>query len=216
MKLYVDPIATSCRTLLALIDDQKLPVEVHTLSLANGDNRTPAFLAMQPSGKVPVLVDDEFVLTESLAIARYLLSGMACDLYPTQDRARARVDEFIDWISTGLAPAFLMNLVYPTFVPQLRFEEPAVNDAVAARARSTTHSALTEFDRRLEAGGPFATGETLTLADYVAAAILIWAPVVEISFDAYPHVARWRDGMRVVEAWLPREVALERRLAAGA
>lgn len=213
MILYVDPLATSCRLILALVEHQGLSVDVRELSLANGDQRRPEHLAINPSGKVPVLIDGDFVLTESLAIARYLLAERDCDLYPSQPRQRARVDELLDWVSSGLAPHLLMGLVYPKLFAHVRFNIPAVDDAVARRALEITGKALQEVDQRLEESRAYLLGDTLTLADFALGAALIWAPVVPLSLDKYPHLAKWRSRMRALPAWRSREAVVEAFLA---
>lgn len=216
MKLYADPVATSCRLLLAVLEHQALPVDVELISLASGDHRKPEFLAINPTGKAPVLIDGDFILTESLAITRYLLAARDCELYPKDARRRARVDELVDWVSTALAPAFLMNLVYPRLFPILRYDDPVVDAAVAARAIQVTHAALKDLDQRLERSGAFILGDVMTLADFAAAATLMWAPVAELSFEAWPNVAAWRSRMRVVPAWQAREAVLDAQLSAAA
>jgi glutathione S-transferase len=216
MKLYVDPLATSCRLILALVEHEGLSPDIHLVSLAAGENRTEAFLAIQPSGKVPVLCDGDFVLTESLAIARYLLRGGYSALYPSDSQARARVDEFVDWVSTSLSPAFLVNWVYPTLMPKFRFEETNVNEAVSARARQTTLGSLAVLEQQLERSGPFVLGTKMTLGDLAASAVLCWAPVVALDLADFPHVEKWRAAMRSVPAWRSQEQVLETYLAAAA
>ena len=64
-----------------------------------GDTRTPEYLAMNPVGKVPVLRDGDFTLTESVAMFRYLAreKEVADHWYPAHSRAQARVDEYLEW-----------------------------------------------------------------------------------------------------------------------
>ena len=60
-----------------------------------GETRTPAFLAKNPNGRVPVLEDGDLILWESTAIIRYLAAGSA--LAPTERRAAAEIDRWIAW-----------------------------------------------------------------------------------------------------------------------
>ena len=73
MKLYEFAPTRSIRARWTL---QELGVdfEAVTVNLMAGEHRTPEFLAINPAGKLPVLVDDDLVLTESVAIAVYLAS----------------------------------------------------------------------------------------------------------------------------------------------
>lgn len=213
MLLYVDPITTTCRLLLALVKDQNLPVEMRPVSIMAGENRSPEHAAINPTGKLPFLVDDDFVLTESLAIARYLLAGRDCDLYPSSARARARVDELLDWVTSTFNPAFLTGLVYPRLFAQMGNGDPVLEDALRARALTDTDAALGKINHRLADSGAFLLGETVTLADFAFAASVIWAPVISYSLAPYPAVAAWRERIRDLEAWRPCEAALEAMIA---
>jgi len=67
--------------------------------LSFGRNKEPEFLSMNPNGRVPTLVEDDFVLWESNTILRYLVQkhGANDELYPSELRRRAAVDKWLDW-----------------------------------------------------------------------------------------------------------------------
>ena len=84
------------------------------VDLDKGENKTPAFLAINPHGKVPVLVDGDFALPESNAILWYVAdahpaSGLAprLDGTPAALQARARVAQFVDFAQTTLYAAYV-------------------------------------------------------------------------------------------------------------
>ena len=64
-----------------------------------GRNGDPEYLAMNPNGRVPTLVDGDFVLWESNSIMRYLVLayGQGSPLYPARPKLRASVDRWLDW-----------------------------------------------------------------------------------------------------------------------
>ena len=62
----------------------------------------PAFIALNPNALVPILIDGDFVLWESNSIIRYLANQYGSWLYPASPRARARVDQWMDWQATDL------------------------------------------------------------------------------------------------------------------
>lgn len=210
MILYVDPMSTSCRLLLAVVEDQALLVEIRELSLASGEQRRPEHRAVNPSGRLPALIDGDLVLTESLAIIRYLLSGRDSVIYPEDPRRRARIDECLDWVATALSPALLTGLVYPKLFAHFRFNQTSLDDAVTERALVSTQAALTEVERRLRTAGPYVLGDHLTLADLALMAALIWTPVVPLCLERYPGIAGWRAVMREHRAWGPWETSVER------
>lgn len=72
-----------------------------------GRNTEPDYLAMNPTGRVPTLVDGDFVLWESNAIIRYLAMqyGPTSKLYPAEPKVRASADRWLDWSLSTLQPA---------------------------------------------------------------------------------------------------------------
>jgi len=74
-----------------LLQELKVPFEGIKLQLFKGEHKTPEFLKINPYGRVPVLVDDDLVLSESIAICLYLADKYADkELIPTPGTPRAR------------------------------------------------------------------------------------------------------------------------------
>ncbi|AOJ05900.1 glutathione S-transferase family protein [Burkholderia mayonis] len=123
--------------------------------------QTPEFLALNPNGLVPVLVDGNFVLWESNAIVRYLANQHGgAHLYPAEPHARARVDQWLDWQTAALNRAWSY-----AFLALVR-NEPSHRDPAEIRASReswTRHMAI--LNARLEATGAFVAGSGYTLAD---------------------------------------------------
>ena len=59
MKLYAPPLSTAAYKVLAVVHELALPVTLAPLDLMKGEHKSPAFLAKNPNGKVPVLEDDD-------------------------------------------------------------------------------------------------------------------------------------------------------------
>ncbi|MFY0574068.1 glutathione S-transferase family protein [Cystobacter fuscus] len=72
MKLYAPPLSTAAYKVLAVVHELGLPVTLVSLDMMSGEHKSPAFLAKNPNGKVPVLEDDDgFCVWESNAILCY-------------------------------------------------------------------------------------------------------------------------------------------------
>jgi glutathione S-transferase len=80
---------------MMLVKSMNLDIEIITLNLGAGDQNKPEFLKLNPRHQVPVLVDDDFVLTESRAILSYLVNKYQPgeSLYPSDPKQRAVVDQ---------------------------------------------------------------------------------------------------------------------------
>lgn len=145
-------------------DELSIPFERIDAGMQFGHVDTPAYRAMNPNGRVPTLVDGEFILWESNAIIRYLAlkdkeygSGT---LYPTGAAPRARMERWLDWTLSVLQPAE-RNL----FWGMIR-TRPEDRDMAAIRtATAASAAAWRVLDAHLAHGHRFVEGEDFTLAD---------------------------------------------------
>lgn len=148
----------------------------------------PGYLAMNPNGLIPVLVDGDFVLWESNSICRYLAAKAgATGLLPADPQARARVEQWMDWQAGELNNSWRI-----AFMGLVR-GQPHAPEAIAASVASwNRHMAM--LDAQLARTGAYVTGEGFTLADVVLGlAAQRWknAPIEHVELPA-------------VEAWLQR------------
>jgi glutathione S-transferase len=148
-----------------------------------GVNDTPAYLAMNPNGLVPVIDDGGFVLYESNAIVRYLARDAG--IFPAGARERADVDRWMEWQSTGFTPA-----MGPAFMQLVRTAADKRDASLveASRAKSEKHAAVLDAhlaDRRYIAGDRF------TVADIVnGCAAHRWLHL-PLAREPRPHLERW-------------------------
>jgi glutathione S-transferase len=203
MKLYLDPVATTCRPVLLFLRDHDLPVEFVDVSLLAEENYADWYTALNPNQEVPVLDDDGFVLTESVAILKYLAALAGSTTYPTERQARARVDSLLDWFNTGFLRDYGYGAVYPRlFAPHYGWSEPAFQAAALARGDERADRRLRILDQRLAAtGGDWLLGAELTLADYVGAGFLTVGELTGFDLRPYPHVSAWIGRMKARSGW---------------
>lgn len=122
---------------------------------------TPEFLALNPCAMVPVIQDGDFTLWESNTIIRYLVANYpGADLYPTEPRARARVDQWIDWQASELNRSWSYAFTY------LVRRSPDYQDSAAlARGIEQWSKNMDILNRQLEKTGAYVSGERFSLAD---------------------------------------------------
>ena len=101
LKLYMHPVSTTCRPVMLFMADNNIEAQQELVDLFTGAHMKPEFAAINPSCQVPVLDDDGFRLTESSAILKYLADKIGSPAYPKDPKARARVNEMMDWFNTG-------------------------------------------------------------------------------------------------------------------
>ena len=165
------------------------PYETVRMSLAS--IKTPDYLAINPGGTVPLLIDGTFALTENIAILTYL-----ADLNPGErllgdgtPRGRAEAMRWLGFLNSDVHGAFK-----PIFTPQRYQADPAAATAVADAARSRVSTYLERIDRQLE-GRDWLTGER-SAADPYLFVMLRWAIRLEIDTSGHANLLRFVERMQ--------------------
>lgn len=158
----------------------------HKLLLPQGDQRKAEYLAINPRGKVPVLMlADGTVLTETLAILRYLhATHPAAGLLPAAPLAEARGWEWLSWLSSAVQSHAFMLVFYP-----MRFAaSEAVQAELEAHGRTLLQAHWADLESRLPAEG-FALGRAFSVVDVHLAVFYRWAK--RYGFKPQQHHPRW-------------------------
>jgi glutathione S-transferase len=156
------------------------------VDFATGETRSPAHLALNPNGHVPVIDDDGFILWESMAINLYLAKKYGAGaFYPTRLEDEARAWQWSFWGMTEVERPVLTALMNRAVYPEDK------RDAAAADAAEKT---LTQPLGVLEGAlGRSANllGDSFTVADLNVASILAWARPAQIDMSPFPKTAEW-------------------------
>jgi glutathione S-transferase len=168
MRLYEFAPTRSIRARWAL---QELEVDFESVvvNLQRGENRRPEFLRLNPAGKLPVLVDGDLVLNESVAIVLYLAGKYSAGgLLPSDLATRADLDRWLLFTVTELEQP-LWRIARNTFVyPEAQRVEA---DVPTASREFKEMAALVESHLR---GREYVVGDAVTVGDFVLAYTLDW------------------------------------------
>ena len=191
MELYEHPESGNSHKVRLLLSFLGLEYESVVVDLMADEQHQAPFLAVNPRGEVPVLVDDEVVLRDSMAILVYLATQYDERRHwlPEDSAGTASVMEWLafaaSWIQFGVFTARALvsfgisgNGLPHTFKGSL--EE--------ARLRGTT--SLTIMEQQLS-GRDWLCGETPTIADVACFPYIALAPMGDISLEPYPAVQAW-------------------------
>lgn len=153
-----------------------------------GRNDEPAYLAMNPTGRVPTLVDDDFVLWESNTILRHLARKYAGGerLYPDDLRGRATIDKWLDWTisSYGHVERDLYWGLIRT-APETR--DMAAMETIAGRLGTLWHVVESDLGSR-----PYIAGDTFSLADICLGVYMRrWSRFEGITRPDAPRLSAW-------------------------
>ncbi len=201
MKLFEFAPTRSIRVRWTL---QELGIEFEavTINLRAGEHRSPAFLKINPAGKLPVLVDGDMVLTESIAIVLYLAEKYPeKKLIPTDLRQRAQLFRWLLFTATELEQPLWRIARHTSLYP----EDKRLPQEVAL-ARNDFAAMAKVLEEHMQ-GRDFIVGDTVTVGDFVLAYTLDWAKAVNLLDDlpcleAYVKrmYARPRAPLRIAEA----------------
>ncbi|XP_030647236.1 glutathione S-transferase theta-2 [Chanos chanos] len=168
LKVYLDLLSQPCRAVYIFLKCNKIPHTVELVALRKGEHRTPQFTKLNPMQKVPVMDDNDFVLTESDAILKYLATNYNVPeyWYPRQPERRARVDEYTAWHHTNTRPHAAKVFIFEVLMPQMTGQptDPAKLKKALAELEETLEKLETMFLKRQ----PFLCGDDVTLADLLA------------------------------------------------
>jgi len=207
-KLYGVPWSRASRCLW-MLEELGVPYTHVKADFASGDTRTPEFLAINPNGHVPALVDDDLRLFESLAINLYLAERYGKDgFWPAAIGDRARAVQWSFWVMTECEArtfAVLFSRGGPQFekwrawTATAEFRETHPDDApptpeqaqVAAKAsEAALRLAFDVLDRAL-GERPYLLGDAFGVADLNVASVLITARLAQLDLSPHPRVDAW-------------------------
>ena len=201
MKLYGHPISTTTLPVLLLAAEAKIDLEFVLVDLATGEHHGDAFTRLNPMRLVPVLVDEDFVLTESSAIMKYLAEKARSPLYPAELRKRARVNERMDWFNTGFYRDLGYNLVYPQLFPHHKRASDEAQAGTLAWGKQGTAKHLEALDRHVLGSNPYVCGSEMTIADLFGAQLACAGEVIGCRFAAYRNVDAWLGRIKALPSW---------------
>ncbi|MBD2101676.1 glutathione S-transferase family protein [Leptolyngbya sp. FACHB-261] len=166
------------------VDFESIPV-----NLMAGEHRRPEFLKINPAGKIPVLVDGDFVLTESVAIVLYLAEKYPDKgLMPTDPIQRAQVSRWLLFTATELEQPLWRIARHTTLYP----EDQRLPDDI--RLASQDFKTMADVLEKHMQQRQFVVADRVTVADFVVAYTLDWANEAKL-LDGCPQLLAYMKQM---------------------
>lgn len=183
MKLYAFPFSPNSRKLVAMIHEYGLDVEIHAINFKEQEQKSAEFLAINPMGKVPALVDGDFKLWEGNAILMYLCDCFPeIEIAPTNARERADIERWLHWQNYHYAQAI-----------------GAFFKSDKVEAQKEIAPLLDVLERQLE-GKDYITGK-LSPADFAIGAYSMGRAAAQVKWDGYSNINAWRERMESMQGF---------------
>lgn len=169
------------RRVAIMLEEAGLDYQAHKVDLMKGEQLQPEFKKLNPSARIPVIVDhdENFVLTQSIAILYYLAEKSGRFL-PSSIIERAKMNEFMNFHAIDIG-----GIQYGAFYLEHRIENKQPEAAEILKQRIVDLYRF--FDQRLQ-DAPYFAGDTYSIAD-----ITVFPAVksMESELQGYEHLMRW-------------------------
>lgn len=196
MRLHGFAMSPNTRRAQLGLEEADVNYELVPVDLMSGAQRSEAYRALNPTARVPALVDGDFILWESNAILEYV-AALKPDkrLGPTNARERGEVSRWMFMNAAHLSPAMAHIFAHTIRLPEDQRIPKLVENGRAELARC-----LEPFDKRLAIGGEFLL-DRLTIADLSIAPTLAAAALIGLDLSVYPNVVEWHGRLRSRVSW---------------
>lgn len=193
LKLYHVPISFNSRRVWIALLEKGLDFELIPVNLG-GDQFKPEFLALNPFHHIPVLVDDDFTVIESLAILDYLEAKYPQPaLLPTEAKAIGIV-KMVNLVTLNE----LLPHITPLIQNSMGFRE--IESQKVEQHQQSIRTVLSFFEKLLGDKTYFG-GDTFSLAEIVAGTVIPLLPNFGVSLKDYPQLNRWCKQLMQRESW---------------
>lgn len=176
---------------LWMANELGLAFEHVPLAMGDAELKQPAFLKINPAGRIPAIEDDGFAMAESLAINLYLARKYGArakpSLAPASLAEEARIWQWTSWAMTDLEVPMTMIHLHRLFFPEQR-RDPKV----AAAAEAQVQAPLRMLDGVLSSGS-YLLEDRFTVADLNVACVLSQSRLSAIDLSTFPRVAAWAE-----------------------
>jgi len=198
MEIYADPITVNCRKVLAGLQLMGVDYTLSKVDYFQGEQKSPAYVAINPNAALPALRDGDLTLWESNAILQYAADkhGKSA-FYPTDPKGRADVNRWLFWECGHWFPSCYVYLVENCVKPLLG---GAPDPAVLEKEAPNFHKLAGILDTRL-AGHKWLCGDTPTIADISVASAIHLHQWQKLPLDQHKHLARWIKDVEQLPCW---------------
>lgn len=184
IEIYGSP-RTSAGRCYWMLEELGIPYKAMPLDMRAKEHKSPAYLKLNPNGKVPCLVDDGFIIWESAAINTYLADKYKSPLAGKTSEERGKIQQWCYWSHLELQKPIIDIFIQLIFVPEERRDM-----AIVEKAKQKIPPLFAILDEAL-AKSKFLTGEHFNLADLNMVSIVILTDAIQMDISQYKNIQSW-------------------------
>lgn len=192
LKIYSFPLSGHSHRVVLFASLAGIAHDVINLDLGNGEHKKEPYLAINPTGQVPAIVDGDIAVSDSNAILVYLARKYAPTFLPDDLLSEVEIQKYLTLaageIAFGPAAARLINVFNANLDRDFAHQ-------IAAKALTKLESALV--------GKEFLVGNKPSIADVAIYSYVAHAPEGDVSLDAYPNVRRLLKNIEALDGFVP-------------
>ncbi len=202
LKLYYAP-GTCAQAVRIALHEANAPHEAVRVDFASGEQRSPAYLAINPKGRVPALVTEHGVLSETPALLMYVAQRFPeARLAPTDPFALARMQELHSYLASTVHVAHAHRPRASRWA-----DEPEAQAAMQRKVPTNMAECFGVIERHHLGDGPWVLGEQYTVADGYLYTVAGWLKGDGVDIAQFPkvhaHFQRMGERPAVVAATTP-------------
>jgi len=200
LTLYATPLSANGRKVIGVSRQLGLKIDIRPVNVYRGEGRTAKYLAINPSGKIPTLVDGELTLFESNAIMQYLCEAYGdARLWSSDPKKRALIARWLYWECGHWQPVLtriLSPCVGHRLLPEVAPAPRAGPEWDAAELKPLLGILGTALSN-----STFLAAPEVTIADFAVAGMVTYFRYAGFPFADHPRIMDWYARIESLDGW---------------
>lgn len=189
IKIYGSP-ASSAGRCYWMLEELSLPYEQIPLSMKDREHKSAAYLELNPNGKIPTMIDGEYVLWESMAITNYLAKKSQSPLAPKNLEEDGHIMKWSLWALAELQKPTIDWFIQENFIPAERRDNKVIESA-----KEKLPALLQALDASLK-NKSYLVASRFTVADLNVASVVGLLLGLRYDLSSYGEVTRWMNQIK--------------------
>ncbi len=206
--IYFTPVTVNSIKTRLLVNALKISVQFEHVVLHQSDAKPEEFLRLNPTGKVPLLVDGEMVLTESNAILKYLANKHQSSLWPKEQDHQAQVLKWMFFQSGDWNKNIGIFAHRRVVLPHWGFHQQSL---LTPEHLNGFHYSMNQLNDALE-GRTVLVGDNISIADISLGSYLMFAQESQMPLENMVNVRRWLNHLQNTTWWQATQISLHHTL----